>query len=129
MNSDQFPSDTFDFEAWTALARDNPEAFDELRQQHIEDTIHWCCDYGRGNEKRLRGLQWRIDMERMKAHTPLKSCLRVSSMMWDAVYEMQDGLDQYLAEFRNILNAETTAPPSPMSVSARAQVLPFKKLS
>jgi hypothetical protein len=34
---------------------------------------------------RLAGLQWRIDIERERAGTPLAASVRLSRMMWDNV--------------------------------------------
>ena len=38
------------------------------------------------HKQRLRGLQWRIDMERRKVKDPLVRCQKVFSMMWTSVY-------------------------------------------
>lgn len=48
--------------------------------------------------RRLQGLQCRIDLERMRARTPLKSCLRLSALMWDAFLECRDALNGLVVE-------------------------------
>lgn len=53
------------------------------------DTFIAACPK---NQRRLAGLQFRIDMERKLAHTPLKACLRVSGMMWDSFLELRSEL-------------------------------------
>lgn len=79
----------FDFDEWSALARTDTEAFDRKRQDTLQRVIENC-----GDNRRLRGLQCRIDLERMRAHTPLKACLRLSGMMWDSFYELSDSFNQ-----------------------------------
>ena len=36
--------------------------------------------------KRLRQLQWRIDMERKRCKSPMMSCMKIYDMMWDFVH-------------------------------------------
>jgi hypothetical protein len=80
--------DSFDFEAWAALARDDPEEFERRRRQAIDALIASSP----ANRRRLEGVQFRIDMERKLAHSPLKACLRVSGMMWDTFLELRTEL-------------------------------------
>lgn len=110
-------SSSFDFDEWSALARTDPEAFDLKRRTWINDSIGHGAD-----QRRLRGLQCRIDLERMRAHTPLKACLRLSSLMWDSFYELCDtSVLLSAATDRN----ESQATPSKSQPSAA--VLPFRK--
>jgi hypothetical protein len=78
----------FDFDAWAALAREDPEEF-ELRRRAAIDALIASSPESR---RRLEGMQFRIDMERRLAHTPLKACLRLSEMMWDAFLELKPAL-------------------------------------
>jgi hypothetical protein len=87
-NSDGDVMEGFDFEAWAALARDNPEEFERQRRAAINSLIASSP----ANRRRLEGVQFRIDMERRLAHSPLKACLRVSEMMWDTFLELRTEL-------------------------------------
>lgn len=107
---------SFDFDEWSALARTDPEAFDLKRQEMIDDSIGHGVD-----QRRLRGLQCRIDLERTRAHTPLKACLRLSSLMWDSFHELHE-LTATLGD------ASTPEETSSRSI-ADARILPFKKSS
>ena len=69
------------FDEWRVLAQEDPVAFEQRRSRLIDDCIQGAPDNLR---QRLRGLQFRIDMERRRAHTPLGACIRISGMMWDA---------------------------------------------
>jgi len=75
-------SDPFDFDEWADLASNDPAGFEQRRKNCIEQFIDRIPV---SRQRRLRGLQFRIDMERKKARTPLGACIKLSSMMWDSV--------------------------------------------
>ena len=72
----------FDFDHWVALARDDLEAFEAQRRGLIEALIARAAPV---RQRRLRGLQFRIDMERRRARTPMAACIRIQSLMWDSL--------------------------------------------
>jgi hypothetical protein len=113
------PSDSgFDFAAWARLAKEDPEEFERRRQQEIRKLIDARPDL----RHRLEGLQFRIDAERMLARTPLKACLRMSTMMWDSFYDLKDQLDALAAGVRG------TAPLTSTTTNSRpADVIPLRK--
>ena len=80
--SAQNQTNNFDFEEWSLLASNDPETFEQRRQDCIEKFINRYPD---SRQKRLRGLQFRIDMERKRARTPMAACIKLSTMMWDAI--------------------------------------------
>lgn len=84
---------TLDFDKLKHLAETDPESLEQLRESMINDLIESAPEEYR---RRLRGLQFRIDMEREKADTPISSCVAISQMMHDsfddlrtAIYEAQ----------------------------------------
>jgi hypothetical protein len=79
----------FDFEAWAALAREDPEQFERRRAEEIRKVIDARPDL----RHRLEGLQFRIDAERKLARTPLKACLRISTLMWNSFYDLKRELE------------------------------------
>jgi len=87
----------FDFEAWAKLARDDPQEFERRRELEIRKLIDARPDL----QHRLEGLQFRIDAERKLARTPLKACLRISSLMWNSFYDLKDQLDGLAAGARS----------------------------
>ena len=99
----------FNFDDWAALAKSDPQAFEEKRRAVIEQVI--AAAPGR-QQARLRGLQWRLDIERGQCHHPLVSCTRMFNKMWAAVYG-EGGLVDAL---------NGNAPPAE---SALAPILPF----
>jgi hypothetical protein len=81
--------DEFDFAAWARLAHADPAAFEAARMAAVEQAISI------GNDPdHLRRMQWRLDAERRRARTPLKACLRISSLMWEAFFEFQAALNR-----------------------------------
>jgi hypothetical protein len=81
MKDDQVPF-SFDFDEWKSLAETDPAAFEQRRQAVIESFLGSAPTK---NRTRLRGLQWRVDMERHRSRNPMQSFLRIYSMMWDSV--------------------------------------------
>ncbi|MEN8132281.1 MAG: DUF3135 domain-containing protein [Pseudomonadota bacterium] len=69
----------FDFDSMVAIAQNNPDEFERLRQQAIDEFIESASPE---NQARLRRLQWRIDQER-RNRNPMSACIRISKMMWD----------------------------------------------
>ena len=90
-----------DFDAWSAVARNDPAAFETLRSEAIEAAIARAPAASRD---RLRRLQWRIDQERRLAPTPLAACERISHMMWRRVTGPA-GLTERLGELRDLLES------------------------
>lgn len=70
------------FDEWSELASSDPDSFESRRQTMLDDFFE---QIPAERQHRLRGLQFRIDMERRKAKTPLAACIRISNMMWDSV--------------------------------------------
>lgn len=80
----------FDFDTWAHLAEHDKDEFERRRQAAIEELI---ASAPASSQPRLRGLQFRIDMERRRAVTPLGACVRISEMMWDSVFKLHDTLN------------------------------------
>jgi len=71
-----------DFDRWMQLAVADPQAFEDERQALIDEFIeHSFADERRA---RLRCLQWRIDVARRRAPTPIAACVSLNEMMWDS---------------------------------------------
>lgn len=76
-------TESFDFDEWASLAKLAPEKFEQRRSECITSLI---ANSGR-KDKCLLGLQYHIDMERTRAHTAMKSCLKISSLMLDTFFD------------------------------------------
>lgn len=108
----------FDFETWAELARSDPEAFELRRKALIDQLIEAAPAH---LQARLRGLQWRIDIERKRYKHPLKSCIALYAMMWESMYG-EGGLLEALNRLREPFEGT-----SPSSTPPPGQVLPFRR--
>lgn len=106
------------FDEWAALAQTDPAAFEARRSSLIEDFIQNSPNH---LQRRLRGLQFRVDMERRRARTPMGACVRISGMMWDA-FLGEGGL-------RDSLNAlmQASATHGTPKRSGTARIIRFKQ--
>lgn len=112
----------FDFDEWSRLAKTDPAAFEARRLALIETYLHRLPPLG---QRRLRGLQFRIDMERRRARTPMAACLRLSSMMWESLLGrrgLKTALDTLLG-----YTAPGSAAARQRLAGPGARILPFRK--
>lgn len=70
-----------EFDDWAELARTDPNAFEARRRAVIDEFIDSVPER---NRHHLRCLQWRVDMERKRASTPLAACYQIYRMMWQS---------------------------------------------
>jgi hypothetical protein len=103
-----------DLAEWARLAREDPAQFELRRRETVEAAI---AQAPQALQPRLRGLQFRIDLERTRAKTPLGATLRLHAMMWDEFQALRDALNR-LAQID--LRAQRPAQ------GASAQVIPFR---
>ncbi|MCW5626511.1 MAG: DUF3135 domain-containing protein [Burkholderiales bacterium] len=110
----------FDFEEWRDLAASDPEAFERRRLEAIEALIAQAPERER---QRLRGLQFRIDMERQRSSNPLGACVRISRMMWERFNDLQHALE----DLGHTMTRPPNAEPIPVRASESAEIVPFPK--
>ncbi len=107
---------TFDFDEWMNLAKTNPAKFEQRRQAMIDKLIR---SRAAESQRRLRGLQCRIDLERRRARSPLAACVRLNELM----------MDQFSSQLAPMLTGELPLPerqPATAREHEGAQILPFK---
>ena len=106
----------FDFQKWATLAREDGAEFERQRRAAIDQLIGSASP---AQQQRLRGLQFRIDLERSRSSTALGACVRMNTLMWAS-----------FARLRNELNGLTgpkSARIAPSPPSAPAEVVPFRR--
>lgn len=79
------------FEDWQRLHEADPVAFEARRKEALESVIQSAPE---DVQPRLRGLQFRVDMERSRAGSDLAACLKAQSMMWDSLLKLRDALSE-----------------------------------
>ena len=80
-----------DFDTLKELAASEPSRLDAILEQQIEQLM------ARANpdqQRRLRGLQFKIDGQRRLAKNNLDSCIRIANMMRDSFYLMGSEMRQ-----------------------------------
>lgn len=102
----------FDFESWARLAQEDPEAFERKRREAVRELIDGAAP---DMQRRLEGLQCRIDLERSRAANPLASCVRLNTLMWAGFHRL-----------RRELNAATGREPrEEQDPPGKAEVIPL----
>ncbi|MBL4610864.1 DUF3135 domain-containing protein [Halopseudomonas sp.] len=103
------------FDEMSAMAREQPEALEDLRIRLTEEVIEQASD---ASKRRLRGLAFVIEAERRKASNPLQACIRLSRLMLDSAVELKASLD--------LLRTAEPGSTRESRPSGTARVLPFQ---
>ncbi|NOX49564.1 MAG: DUF3135 domain-containing protein [Gammaproteobacteria bacterium] len=74
------------FDVLVDLARNDPDRLETLRQNLTKHIIN-SADTDE-KRKRLAGLQFRVDLERQRARTPLAATIKLSEMMCLSLAEL-----------------------------------------
>ncbi len=105
----------FDHSEWQELARTDPEEFERRRIALIDEVISSAPP---DVQRRLRGLQFRVDMERSRAGNPLSATVRISRLMWESFSELREQLNQLASNnFSTLKQAKHPA----------AKIIPLRK--
>jgi len=72
----------FDFDQWASIAKQDPEKFELMRQQLINELLDQTPDH---LKQRMVALQWQIDHIRNQADSPMDACLSISQKMMDSI--------------------------------------------
>lgn len=117
------------FDVLLDLARNDPQGLEELRLTLTSSIIDAAPS--EANRRRLRGIQFQVDMEREKARTPLAATIRISELMCQSLAE----LHRTMVTSTEIELTEVIGPDfdidlnEPANVGPRgARILPFRQL-
>ncbi len=108
-----------DFDEWMNLAKNDPEEFEAKRLRKIETFFNGVPAE---RQQRLKGLQWQVDQARKLAHSPMASCIAISTMMLDSVSRLSE--HQY--ELVNITLGQKLRNDNPEPVSATIIPMPTR---
>jgi hypothetical protein len=78
------------FDELMELAKNQPDEFERLRQQMIDQLIESMPEERQLNVKRY---QWRIDQENRRHQSSMGRCIKLSAMMSARMQEMNRQLD------------------------------------
>jgi hypothetical protein len=104
-----------DFDAWSALARSDPRAFEDCRDRIINEAILRAPAH---KQLRLRRMQWKLNQIRTTSRTPMIACLRMNRMLWEAVIGNRGLLDCLLYPSDSKRHPDATDKPT-------ARIIPF----
>jgi len=119
MNKQSHRTDGLDFDFWKQLAKNDPEAFEALRREKIEQLIEQAP---KPQRRRLQGLQWQIDQNRKLAASPMASCLAISNMMWDSLHQLNLRQHELLSATPGTLRRPQDAAPAATVLAFPAQL-------
>lgn len=83
-----------DFEFLAVLAKNDPVAFEEMREKIIQEFIEASGD---SKQEMLIRFQWRIDQTRRQAKNPYHALIKLSEMMWKSLGQLESAQNQLVA--------------------------------
>ncbi|MGI9327281.1 MAG: DUF3135 domain-containing protein [Pseudomonadales bacterium] len=112
------------FDVMLDLARNDPDQLEVLRKQLTDAVIGQAqCE---AHKRRLEGLQFRVDMERRRAATPLAATIRISEMMAQSLADLHRSLVTPIEEQAAERASVAAGRPQPLRTeSDSARILPF----
>ena len=107
-----------EFDKLREMAQRDLEQLERLRVQLCDQLIQ---DSPEEFRRKLRGLQFRVDMERRRAKSPMAACIAISGMMHDSFDRMRQVLNEAVGnediQFSRASDTEVE----------QAKVLPFRR--
>ena len=104
------------FDVLVDMARNDPQGLEKLRRSLTDAVIATASN--ETTRRRLIGLQFRVDMERRKAGSPLAATIRISEMMCHSLAALH----------RSMVAPETWDVPE-LAQKPQGQVLSFQRPS
>ncbi|MGL4717381.1 MAG: DUF3135 domain-containing protein [Aeromonas sp.] len=80
-----------DFDTLKDLAVNDPLQLERILQEQVALLL---AQTSPDQQRRLRGLQFKIDAQRQLAKNPLDSCMRIADMMWGSFYALRTELNE-----------------------------------
>ena len=83
------------FDVLVDMARNDPQRLENLRLRLTRSVIEGAATEQK--RKRLEGLQFRVDLERKRARSPLAAAIRISEMMCHSLADLHRSMVTPLA--------------------------------
>lgn len=80
-----------DFDTLMKMAVEDPAGLEDLRAKSVKAIIDSAPE---GRRRSLSALQWKIDVIRQTAKTPLQACVRIQELMHESFGQLRDKLNQ-----------------------------------
>lgn len=101
------------FDVLVDMARNDPQGLETLRRSLTDAVI--AAASNETTRRRLQGLQFRVDMERRRATTPMAAAIRISEMMCRSLADLH----------RSMVGPCADPDPALVSLPHVASVIPF----
>ena len=111
-----------DFDELVRLAQTDPESFESFRKDVCEEFISQAPEQ---YQRRLRGIQFQIDMEVEKASNPMAACVKVSQMMHESFHKLRIALNQFQESEENNMVVRDIVESAPEAEFEEAKILTF----
>jgi len=105
-------STEFNFDDWAKLATEDPDAYENMRREMIQEMLDKTSPK---IKYRMQGLQWQIDQIHSISPNPMASRLKISQMMWDSVLA-EDGLLDHLQQINDPDSCKLDKPESSATI-------------
>lgn len=87
----------FKFDEWAKLAQEDPEAFEQKREEFLETYI--CEQWDDPDEQqRARAILWRAEMNYSRIKDPTERFNRVVADFYDQVVKFRDAINSLTSE-------------------------------
>ncbi len=83
------------FEHMLDMAKNDPEALEQLRLEMVRDVINAASANDR---QRLHGLQFQIDGQRLVSKNPMQACIEISKMMHNSLQQLKTFIEGHTGE-------------------------------
>lgn len=83
------PRENPDHDSLSQLAKEDPQAFEDLRQQLVGELIERAPE---ALKPRLEGLQFRIDVIRRRSGNSLGATVKIYQLMWQSFLQLRHEL-------------------------------------
>lgn len=83
------PRENPDHDSLSQLAKEDPQAFEDLRQQLVGELIERAPE---ALKPRLEGLQFRIDAIRRRSGSSLGATVKIYQLMWQSFMQLRNEL-------------------------------------
>ena len=110
-----------EFDKLREMAENSPEQLEELRRKLCDRLIQ---DAPERYRRKLRGLQFRVDMERRRAKSPMAACIAISGMMHDSFDRLRQTLNEATGQANPLYTSSTARSEA---AAEEAKVLPFRR--
>ena len=117
--------ETPDFDQLLLMAKSDPEAFESQRKEMCESLIDQAPEQ---YKRRLRGIQFQIDMAREKSPSSMASCVKISQMMHESFDKLSGALNELLETDENIITRDIVEDINEVDAKS-ADIVPFQAVT